>query len=283
MQNMKKLLSAFAALSFVTVAGVSTVACNSCNKDVGASMDSKVLQDLELFDKEGKSLVDAELTVNNATANWSAKKLDGIKASNLLNDDKAKSESSFKFLTSVLKLAAKGDGAWDAKTFDKAKADEITLNNSSIEPTLKAITDDYAISGGSAKVQWKQGETNLGSQYAIELKVDEKVGVIKSKLPTDLNLADFDTTKNPLDKFAVGKPKSGISQGADITSTLKTDTPRAKQIKALADKIGQTLKVTIEKVEAKGADFAAGDSLKVKISLGGVKFSIEYVLELDNE
>lgn len=285
MQSMKKLLSAFAALSFVTVAGISTVACNSCNTDKGkasASMDAKVLEDLGLFDKDGKSLVEAKLTVTDATASWGSDQLSGITASKLLNpENKAKTESSFNFLTGVLKLEATGDGAWDAKTFDKAKADKITLTSVSVNPTLKAITDDYAISGGKAEVQWKQDNTNLGTQYGVDLKANEKVGVVKANLPTQLSLTeDFDTTKGPLAGFAIGKPKSGITNGTDVTSNFKTDSEKGKQVKAIADKIGQALKVTIEEVNSPGPDFDSGDSLKLKISLGEVKFSTEYTLTL---
>ncbi|MGL5268864.1 MAG: hypothetical protein ACRC8P_03825 [Spiroplasma sp.] len=279
MQNMKQKLRALTVFTFVTGAGVSTVACQN---EVDTSMNSKVLTDLGLYSSDGKSQIEVKLNVQGDEVTWNADKFVNLKASKLLNaENKALSKESFNFLTDVLKLEAKGDGDWDTKTFEKAKADAISLTAVSIDPTLKAISDDYAVSKGTVKVQWKEKD-NIGSQYSINLKADEAKGLIKSNLPGsgDLTLLDFDMTKGVLAKFAIGKDKSGISEKADITSNLKVEAGKGKEVANIAKKIGQSLKVTVTKVTAKEDKFAAGDSLTVKITLGSVQFSTEYQLIL---
>ncbi|MGL5268389.1 MAG: hypothetical protein ACRC8P_01265 [Spiroplasma sp.] len=173
MQNMKKIFGDLTALSFVIGAGVSTVAAgnnfiNITTKD-NYLMDDKILFDLGVYDKDGNSQVEVVLDVKDSKVTWSVNKLSNLTAAKLLTDeDKAKSEESFNFLTGVLKLEAKGDGDWSAKTFEKAKADAISLTVVSIKPGLKGIKTDY-ICEGIAKVQWKNDETNFG-EYFIHLK-----------------------------------------------------------------------------------------------------------------
>lgn len=211
-------------------------------------------------------------------------KLENLTALNLLtNENKAKSKESFDFLTSVLKLEAKGDEEWFSKTFDGPKTEAISLNVISIDPVLKAISDDYVISGGTIKVQWKEDNNNLGSQYSINLKADEtKVEINKWLLPESIHLKNFDTTKGVLANFAVGKDKYGISVNDDITSNfIVDDEGTGKWMNSISKLIVQPLKLTVTEVNAKGDKFAKEDSLTVKISLGSVQFSTEYTLTLE--
>ncbi|MGL5268393.1 MAG: hypothetical protein ACRC8P_01290 [Spiroplasma sp.] len=198
MQSMKEIFSVFSALSFATVAGVSTVVAgnnfiNTTTRGI-SSMTKQILFDLGLYDSDGKSQVEANLDLQNNLLIWSADKLNNLTVAKLLTDkNKAKSEESFNFLTGVLKLEAKGDGDWSAKTFEKVKADAISLTVVSIDPTLEAIDDDYAVSKGTVKVQWKNDETDFG-EYSVNLKVDMGKGIIKQHLPflSDLNWSNFD-------------------------------------------------------------------------------------------
>ncbi|MBE4704004.1 hypothetical protein [Spiroplasma platyhelix] len=275
MKNMKKLLSALTALSFVTVAGVSTVACGPNDSPTPeAKMDTKVLADLGLYNAEGASLIEA--TIKNAE--WNTAKLAGIDASKLLAaDGKALSEESKTFLTAILKLEAKDD------KFVAADAAKIKLSVGEIKPTLEKIKDDFAIKEGTVAVQWKDASVaNLGSAYTLNLKGDSTKGVIASALPAadKMTLADFDTTKAPLDKFKVGEKKDSVQIG-EITNTLKADAAVVKELQSLAKFVNQgDLKVTITAVNVKGDNFANGDSLTVKVNFGGTQFSTAYTLTL---
>ncbi|MGL5268385.1 MAG: hypothetical protein ACRC8P_01245, partial [Spiroplasma sp.] len=248
-------------------------------------MDDKILFDLEIYDKDGKSQVEVVLGVKDGEVNWTADKLNNLTAANLLTDEnKAKSEESFNFLTGVLKLEAKGDGAWDTKTFEKAKADAISLTVVSIDPTLKAIGNDYAVSKGTVKVQWKNGETNFG-EYFVNLKIDMGKGIIKQHLPSllELNWLNFDKENGPLSHFMIDNAKTSLPVDSDITRNLKVEAGKGKEVTDIAKKINQELKLTISSFDFKSdkLGFQAGDILKFKISLGSVQFSTEYQLILE--
>ncbi|MGL5268730.1 MAG: hypothetical protein ACRC8P_03065, partial [Spiroplasma sp.] len=248
-------------------------------------MDDKILFDLGLYDSDGKSQVEVALAIKDGKVSWSADKLNNLTAAKLLTDEnKAKSEESFNFLTDVLKLEAKGDGVWDTKTFEKAKADAISLTVVSINPTLKAIGNDYAVSKGIGKVQWKE-KNNVGSQYSINLKADETTGTIKQHLPSlsNLNWSNFDKDNGPLAHFFINSPKSMLPVDSDITRNFIIEAGKGKEVADIAKKINQELKLTISSFEIKseGETFKAGDILKFKITLGSVQFSTEYQLILE--
>lgn len=278
MRNMKKILSALAALGFITVAGASTVACGPDSTPAKGDMTNKVLEELGLYNAEGKSLI--EVTLKSDLSGWTTA-LEKLDASKLLNDEnKVKSEDSFNFLTNTLKLKSSGTGTWNQKTFVKTNAQKIKITIISISPTLKAIENDFAVNGGTVTIQWANGATKLGSEYKVNLKVAESKGIVASVLPLqdDLTLANFDTNKAPLNGFIVDQPKDTIKANADITTLLDIGSGAGKEIKTLATLVKQDLKVIITTNNAEGEKFAEGDTLTFKVSFGSVEFNTEYTL-----
>lgn len=279
MKDMKKILSVLTALSFTTIVGINTMACNTTNSDsVKKEMTNEVLADLGLTTKEGESLVETTLAFNDTDNNFNWNVSLNLDASSLLtSENKAKSEDSFNFLVNTLGLTAVGEGEWDQKTFTKEEAAKIKLAVSAVNPELKEITNDFAIKGGTVFVQWTKDEEKIGSEYKINLKSDEEKGVIAKNLPSSLRLLNFDRKQSPLSGFVVGQPKSNIKEGTDISSLL-IEEKEGKKIKNLASFISQSLKVTITENNAKAEEFAENDTITVKISFGSVQFSNEYKL-----
>lgn len=277
MKNMKKLLGALTALSFVTVAGVSTVACGP-NEVAPAKLDAQVLADLGLTNENGSTL---ELSLNGTE--WNVAALADVNAGKLLDaEGKAKSDESKTLLTSVLKLTATED------KFDAAEATKIKLEIVKITPTLVNLDDksDFAMSEGTVTAQWKSEETSFGSQYTLDLKADKDKGIVGASLPSadKITLDTFDATQAPLDKFVIGEKVADVSEG-EITNLLKADDEVVKELKALSEFVGKDqkalktdLKVTITAINAEGEEFAEGDTLTVKINFGDTQFTTEYTL-----
>lgn len=277
MKNMKKLLSALTALSFVAVAGVSTVACGPV-EDSQVVMNGKVLQDLKLYNADGASLL--EVTVKDAK--WDVAKLANVDASQLLDkDNKAVSGDAKIFLTSVLKLTAKEDG-----TFDKATAAVVKLTVTEYKPTFEwnknEAKRDFYIKGGTVSVQWadvKGGK--LGSVNQLNLKANPDKGLFVDQLP-ELKLANFDVTKAPFLDFKIDGTVANVPQGT-IDNSLLTDEDAKAKLDGLSKLAGTDgYMITITAVDAKGEKFAEGDSITLKINFGkdhqlstGYKFTLE--------
>lgn len=286
MKNMKKLLGALTALSFVTVAGVSTVACGP-NEVAPAKLDAQVLADLGLTNENGSTLELSFINVENEFQ-WDVAALTDLNASQLLKaDGTAKSDEAKTLLTSVLKLTAEED------KFNAEEAAKINLKVVKITPTLVNLDDksDFAVSEGTVTAQWKNEEKTFGSQYTLDLKADKDKGIVGAALPTaddgKITLDIFDATQAPLDKFVIGEKVADVSEG-EITNLLKADDEVVKELKALSEFVGKdqkgletNLMMTITAVNAKGEEFAEGDTLTVKINFGkNTQFSTEYTLKV---
>ncbi|MGL5268387.1 MAG: hypothetical protein ACRC8P_01255 [Spiroplasma sp.] len=172
MKSMKEIFSVLNAFTFATVAGVSTVAAgnnfiNTTTKGI-SSMTDRIFIDLGLYYSDGKSrLLNIKLDSRFDIENWIINNIGNLPAANLLTDEnKAKSEESFNFLTSVLKLEAKGDGDWSTKTFEKVKVDVILFTF--VRAWLNFMENHI---GGLARFQWKNGETNLGASQKMSVSV----------------------------------------------------------------------------------------------------------------
>lgn len=267
MKNMKKLLSALTALSFVAVAGVSTVACGPVEQ-TQATMSDQILKDLGILNEQGENLLEA--TIDNA--NWEVANLANIDAGKLLKTDgTAKDAEAETFLTSILKLEAK-----DGKFEDAAK---VKLTVKEIKPILeKVATDqlkDFVIKSGTVTVQWKSGDSELGSAYTLNLKGDTTKGVVAAKLP-ELTLAQFDTETSILKEFKDGGSTKDLNKG-QIEKFLNAEDSVVKELKGLVDlvKMGD-LKLTILAISTEGDTFKAGDTMTVGINFGDLQFSKTY-------
>lgn len=269
MKNMKKLLSALTALSFVAVAGVSTVACGPVEQ-TEARMSDQILKDLGILNEKGENVLEA--TINNA--NWDVTQLANIDAGKLLNADAtAKSADAKLFLTSILKLEAKDD------KFVPADAAKIKLTIKEVKPILEKVATeelkDFVIKSGAVTVQWKNGDSELGSVYTLNLKGDTTKGVVADHLP-ELTLAQFDTVNSILKEFKVGGETKDLTKG-QIEKFLSPEDSVVKGLKGLVDlvKMGG-LKLTILEISTEAPQFEAGDTMTVGINFGDLQFAKTY-------
>lgn len=279
MKNMKKLLSALTALSFVAVAGVSTVACGPNDTTTPkAEMNIEVLKALGLVDAEnGTTLLEASIK----DAKWDVALLADVNASKLLDaDGVARNDESRNFLTSVLGLKP------EEGKFDTEAAAKIKLTISEIKPILEKISTDkmkdFTIKSGTVTVQWKDAEDkNIGSVYTLDLKADAEKGVVADQLPK-LTLTQFDTTKAPLNEFKVGGKTENLKSG-ELQSFLKADDSLVQGLNDLVKLVDQgDLKVTITKISTKADTFVEGDTLTVKINFGKLQFNTEYTFTVQS-
>lgn len=281
MLNIRALLRLVGASVLTTVAATSVVACGKKKADAGISMDSKVAADFGFVDKDNKSLVVTTIGVKEGIVSWTSTQLTGITGANLLETGettvKAKSVAGGDFLVNVLKLTATGKGADRTFKIDEAKA--ITMTVKAWAPTMAAVeTKDFAVTGGTATVQFMAGDKAVGSEYSLNILGKPADGVVLSVLPAaaDITIANFN-----IPEFKVGQSKTGIEERKDLTSNLITDAAPGKDIKSIVELIKQgDLAVKVTKVTAAGTEFAAGDSLEVQITIGTVTFATEYTLTL---
>lgn len=278
MLNIKALLRLVGASVLTTVAATSVVACGKKKADAGISMDSEVAADFGFVDKDNKSLVVATIDVKEVS--WTSTQLTDITGANLLeagDTPKAKSVAGGDFLVNVLKLTATGKGADRTFKIDEAKA--ITMTVKAWAPTMAAVeTKDFAVTGGTATVQFMAGDKAVGSEYSLNILGKPADGVVLSILPAaaDITIANFDKISG----FEAGQPKADMER-KDLTSNFKTDAAPGKDIKSIVELIKQgDLAVKVTKVTAAGTEFAAGDSLEVQITIGTVTFATEYTLTL---
>lgn len=268
---MKKLLSALTALSFVAVAGVSTVACGPVEQ-ADATMSDQILKDLGLFAEDGTNLLEATIDAN---VKWSVGQLANIDASKLLTEDgTAKSDAAKTFLTSVLKLSATED------KFVVADAAKIKLEVKEVTPVLeKVATDqlkDYVVASGTIRVQWKDSEAkDLGSVYKLNLKDDKTKGVVAAKLP-ELTLAQFDSESPLIKEFKPGGSTEGLDKG-QIEKFLNAEDTVVKGLQGLVELVDMgELKLTILAISTESPEFKADDTITVGINFGDLQFAKDY-------
>lgn len=277
MKNMKKILSALTALSFVTVAGVSTVACGPTNTPPASDMNAKVLADLGLYTEEGASNLEATLS---ADAKWDVALLQNVDASHLLDGDfKAKSTEAGDFLTKTLKLAANEEGV-----FEQDKAKEIILVIGEIKPSLVKIDDDYAIKEGTVSIKWMNGETEFSKQ-SLQLKGNPEAGIVANMLPA-LALTDFNTAEGVLAEFRIGGDVTKVTEGTSVKEVLNVENGAGKALTDLATLLDKEMKLTITSVTAADEHtFAEGDSITIKVNFGTgddeVQFDTGYTFTLE--
>lgn len=282
MLNIKALLRLVGASVLTTVAATSVVACGKKKADAGISMDSKVAADFGFVDQGNKSLVVATIGVKEGIASLTSTQLTGITGANLLetgDTPKAKSVAGGDFLVNVLKLTATGKGA--DRTFKIDEAKDITMTVKAWAPTMAAVeTKDFAVTGGTATVQFMAGDKAVGSEYSLNILGKPADGVVLSILPAaaDITIANF----KEILEFKAGAKTDSIKKGEDLTSNFKTDAAPGKDIKSIVELIkqGGDLAVKVTKVTAASTEFAAGDSLEVQITIGTVTFATEYTLTL---
>lgn len=276
MASMKTLLRLLGSGVLTTVAATSVVACGPNNP--GTAMDAKVSENFGFTDTAGKSLTVVSIKIDTATkaASWDSTQLTGITADKLLatttpsGADKAVSVNAGDFLVNVFKLTVvAGTGA--DRTFNHADATPIIMSVKTWSPTIaKKGTDDYAVNGGTAVVQFKKGTDQLGVDYTLNILAKPNDGIVANKFP-DLVKTDFDAKFQTA--FADGEPVANFQVGADLTAKLDNTKDTVKIISSVQALIKQGATKVLVTTNAKTTgNFDTSDTIKIQVSFGDVKF-----------
>lgn len=274
MINIKILLRLLGTFSLTTVLSTSVIACYN-DPDKNKIIMIQVWKDFGFIDSEGNSLVDLHTTIDNETklAKWQSDSLTwGVAASNLLLTDdnltKAKSVDSSNFLVDILKLKAES-GVGADRLFKRIDADLIKLKIKEYLPKIikNSNNSNYKIDGGTISIKFVKDNIQLGKDYSLNIYGSTK-NIIQ--WPLSIKLDDF----NNIPEFLEGKPKSSFPVDKDLTQFFKFSEVKGKQIKSFVDLIKQgELKFKVSEAADGSGNFAKGDIIKIKISIGEVTFS----------